>query len=281
MTNCPTPATHMPWPVAAPFRMQPGFARRPGPHETPAPRFVRDALAPAYALAKAEGGAAAWLGEADARVLHAVAQAYAAETGVVLPAEPEALAQGMQEDIVVLHDEVDAQGVLHGRVRGLSVAFPSGWRPQDKLGLDFAAIHAPVADNALLLAGARGIMDLAFRQAPMLRHVWLLTPDPGLSQHPDRPRRTWAQAMDDAGPQGLLTQVHFRVERQTTLPLPAWGRGVFLIRVQVAPLVEVLAQDRRRALELHAALASMSPAVLDYRGMTAAQPALLRALEQT
>jgi dimethylamine monooxygenase subunit A len=279
-----TPAADIPWAISAPFRMRPGLSRlatqAPQP-EGPA-LFVRDAQAAACAEHKRAVLRArpqrAPVGEADPAVLQAVAEAYAAQTGVSLVAEPDSLAEGMQEDFVVLHDE-PGDGF---RARFLSVCFPSNWNPAEKLGLDFTAIHAPVADNALLQAGARGIVDMAFRQAPMLRHVWLLTPNGDLAQHPETRRTRWEDAMaaaDTPGASGrLLDQVYFRVERQTTLPLPALRRGVFFIRVMVAPLVQVLAVEPGRAAELSEALASMSEAVVAYRGMTAVRERLCREL---
>jgi len=226
------------------------------------------------------------VGEADAQVLQAVTDAYAAQTGMLLAPEPDALALGMQEDFVVLHDEPDASSPVPGsatlHTRFLSVCFPSNWNPAHKLGLDFTAIHAPVADNALLQAGARGIVDIAFRQAPMLRHVWLLTPSADLPQHPDTRRLRWDDALalaDAPGASGrLIDQLCFRVERQTTLPLPVQRRGVFFIRVMVSPLTEVLDVAPGRAAELHAALASMSDAVLAYRGMASVRERLLAEL---
>jgi hypothetical protein len=249
--------------------------------------FLRDDLAPAYAAHKAHvlatWHATAQLGEPDVQALQAIATAYAAQTGVALAPESDALALGMQEDFVVLHDELDSDGAEQAsstmRTRFLSVCFPSNWNPTTKLGLDFIAIHAPVADNAMLQAGARGIIDMAFRQAPMLRHVWLLTPSADLPQHPDTRRLRWEDALalaDAPGASGrLIDQLCFRVERQSTLPLPALRRGVFFIRVMVCPLPQVLAEAPGRAGELHAALASMSDAVLAYRGMAAVRERLL------
>lgn len=275
-----TPATDMPWTVGAPFRMRPGLSRL-APAEAaamPPALFVRDARAPAYADGKREVLRArphrSPVGQADPAVLQAIAEAYAAQTGVAIPPEARALAEGMQEDFVVLHDE-PGDGF---RARFLSVCFPSNWNPSEKLGLDFTAIHAPVADNALLQTGARGIVDMAFRQAPMLRHVWLLTPNGDLAQHPETRRARWEDAVvaaDAPGASGrLLDQVFFRVERQTTLPLPALRRGVFFIRVMVAPMVDVLAVAPERGAELAEALASMSEAVAAYRGMTAVRARL-------
>ena len=270
-----TPATHVPWTVASPFRMIPGLARL-GAEPAP-PLFVRDALAPVYEAAKRAVLAdphRAPLGNADPAVLSAIADAYRQQTGVAVVPDAAALSAAMQEDFVVLHDEPDGF-----RARLLSVCFPSNWNPAEKRGLDFAAIHAPVADNALLQSGARGIMDLAFRQAPMLRHVWLLTPDGALAQHPETRRTRWDEALAAAGDHGrLVDQLFFRVERQTTLPLPALRAGVFFIRVMVSPLAQVLAVHPERAAALHAALSSMSDAVLAYRGMTAVRPRLLAEL---
>jgi hypothetical protein len=277
-----TPAPQMPWPVTQPFRMQPGLKRLPGASAVDVPPlFLRDGLASAYAHEKAAvlkaPGPNALHGEPDVAALRAIAQAYAAQTGVHLGATAEALASGMQEDFVVLHDEPTGM-----RARMLAVCFPSNWNPAEKLGLDFTAIHAPVADNALLQAGAHGIVDMAFRRASMLRHVWLLTPGADLSQHPETRRTRWEDALlqAEASPSGrLLDQVFFRVERQTTLPLPALQRGVFFIRVMVCGLVDVLLVEPNRAAALHEALHSMSDAVVHYRGMQAVRQRLLKELQ--
>ena len=254
--------------------MRPGLSRlSPAPEAAPSPLFVRDGLAPVYAARKRavlqNHHGLSHIGQADPAVLQAIAEAYTEQTGIAIAADARALAEGLQEDFVVLHDEPDGGF----RARFLSVCFPSNWNPAEKLGLDFTAIHAPVADNALLQAGARGIVDMAFRQAPMLRHVWLLTPNGDLAQHPETRRARWEDALAAADAPGatgrLIDQVFFRVERQTTLPLPALRRGVFFIRVMVAPLVEVLAVAPGRAAELAEALASMSEAVVAYRGMAA------------
>lgn len=277
-----TPAEAMPWTVVSPFRMQPGLSRREGAGHA---LLLRDAQAPAYARAKQavldRNPRRALAGEPHPQVLAAVAEAAARETGQALPAELRALTLGLQEDMVFLHDEPGASPGTAMRVRAVSVCFPSKWRPDDKPGKDFAAIHAPVADNGLLLAGARGIVDLAFRQASMLRHVWLLTPDPSLALHPDEAQSVaWEQAVQRsaAGTKRLLDQALFRVERQTTLPLPALGAGVFFIRVMVCPLTDVLAVSPGRAVELAQALASMSEAVVTYRGMAEVRERLLAEL---
>ena len=268
-----TPAARMPWPVQSPFRMRPGLAHLD--HADTPRLFLRDDLAPAYHARKAHAldthRDEALVGESDPAILAAIAQLYTAETGVATATDIDSLTLTLQEDFVVLRDGDTMT------TECLSVCFPSNWRPQEKHGLGFDAIHAPVADNQLLLAGANGIIDIAFRQRRMQRHVWLLTPSADLSQHPHAPRMHWAD-LADAAPQELLAHTYFRVERQTTLPLPQLRAGVFFIRVMVCPLADVLTSAPERAGQLRDALASMSDAVVAYRGMDGVRDRLVDAL---
>lgn len=275
-----TPASVIPWTVASPFKMRPGLSRL---EEQDFSLFQRDALAVHYAERKQqliqENRQRVLLGEADPQVLVEIANYYQQQTDIQLEPSAEALTLGLQEDFVILHDEPQDES-LDMHTRFLSVCFPSNWNPSEKLGLNFHAIHVPVADNTILQAGAKGIVDLAFRKNPMLRHVWLLTPNSDLPSHPLQRPRLWADAIQQAAGGSLLEQLYFRVERQTTLPLPALKRGVFFIRVMLSPLVEVLRVEPERAKQLAEALTSMSANVLAYRGMTETLPRLLSELEQ-
>ncbi len=182
------------------------------------------------------------------------------------------IALQVQEDFVILKHEADTL-----RTEYLSVCFPSRWDPREKLGLDFSQIHAPVADNQMLIAAGPSIMTMAFMKQPMLRHVWLIVPSASLPQHPDQNDYSWAKTLADPAP--LLPRLFFRVERQTTWPLPQFNRAVFFIRVMMSPLTDVLRIAPTRARELTDALRSMTPAVVAYRGMTDAMPRLLTELD--
>ncbi|MBC7710414.1 MAG: DUF3445 domain-containing protein [Rhizobacter sp.] len=205
------------------------------------------------------------------------------------------VALAIQEDFVILKQH---QHTL--RTEYLSVCFPSRWDPREKLGLDFAAIHAPVADNPMLLAAGPNIMTMAFVKQPMLRYVWLIVPAANLDQHPEKNQAWWSEALADPSP--LLPRLFLRVERQTTWPLPHLQRAVFFIRLMMSPLTEVLrisalvrperisapVRPERsegsdalvtRAAELAASLRSMTPAIVAYRGMTPALPRLLTELD--
>lgn len=273
-----TPGQQMPWPVSAPFRVAPGLQR---PSGDPSALFLRDTLARAYSQAKQSRLrlASSVVGEPMPAVLQAIAARYESQTAMALPASAEALALGMQEDFVILKD--------HGAKRGfettfLSVCFPSNWAPPDKLGKDFMAIHAPVADNSALMRARTGIESIAFRQQPMLRYVWLLSPNGDLAQDPWVRQQNWESVLaeSDGDPDALLSRVYFRVERQSTLPLPVLQHAVFFIRVLVCPLSTVLAVAPVRATTLAHSLASMSDTFVAYRGMQALRDPLCRALER-
>jgi len=161
-----------------------------------------------------------------------------------------------------------------GTLPWLCVCVPSHWAPEDKVGRDFAAVHAPVADNATLLAAARQLVQLATGGERWQRHVWTITPSGRYDQHPGRHARTPWPADDNAD--AFARSCFLRAERQTFFPVGHGTRqAVFTIRVMVAPLAEVAASAPHRA-RLREALASMSPAVLAYKGLAAAQEPLLR-----
>ncbi|WP_326537802.1 heme-dependent oxidative N-demethylase subunit alpha family protein [Pseudorhodoferax sp.] len=291
--------------VQAPFRMQPGLRRLPpaaaqltpmpadgahwreklavlstragqalcsAPGFDPAPALQRlcchaaaeqpaawtwdghEAGAPALGLAVAEG---------HVRALHAGANAQALQCLQALPAGwrlAGLLSLAFAEDFAIL----DAAST---RIPWLAVALPSHWAPERKVGRPFAEVHAPVADNALLLQAAQGLAQLVSGAAHWERFVWTVVPYNQLHTHPDHvPAHGWAGVE--------VAAAWWRTERQTFIPVPGAAQAVFTILVQVQPLVQALAAPGRAA-QLHAAVASMSPAVLAYRGMAPVRDALL------
>jgi len=158
------------------------------------------------------------------------------------------------------------------RIPWLAVALPSQWAPEEKIGLPFAELHGPVADNDRLVAASAHLTQLVAAPQRWERFVWTITPDARLRLHPAReapPEWPEPLAPGDANP-----KITFRTERQTFIPVPEHGQAVFTIHVQCAPLAEALAR-REDAQAVHDALATMSPAVLAYRGFTAVREPLL------
>ena len=183
------------------------------------------------------------------------------------------LSLAFAEDFAVL------DGVT-GTLPWLAVALPSMWAPEEKIGRHFTDVHAPVADNRLIVGAADHLVRLvtgAMAAERWERFVWTLTAHPHLHAHPQRvdPAR-WPSGLDDAQ---IASHTWWRTERQTFIPVAGLPDGaaqaVFTIKVETTPMGSALA-DPAKAARVHAALASMSPAVLAYRGLGPVQPALLR-----
>lgn len=155
----------------------------------------------------------------------------------------------------------------------LAVCLPSGWAPEEKVGRHFAQVHEPVADNQLLVTASSHLARLVTGTDRWERFVWTLSRHPRLHAHPMRvDPAPWpaGATVDD-----LAARAYFRAERQTFIPLPELRQAVFTIHVNVTPMAEALA-DAAHARQVHDALASMSPTVLDYRGLTPARDRLLQ-----
>jgi dimethylamine monooxygenase subunit A len=300
--------------VKAPFRMQPGLRRLAAgaPQLTPlkpGSRHQREKLAvlsafwhqalvsqpgfdagPALRALAAHAAAeqpAAWSVDADG-TWHARALATSVQAdGEVLQLQPGRFGLGdeiarclrplpaawRQAALLALAFAEDFAIVdgASGHIPWMAVCLPSHWAPERKVGGHFTAVHEPVADNTLLLQAADALMRLVTGPERWERFVWNVTDRPRLHTHPDRcaPDR-WAQTAVD--------QAWWRSERQTFVPLPAERQAVFTILVDVQPLTAVLS-DPGRARALHEAIATMSPAVLAYRGLQHVQPALLAWLQ--
>lgn len=180
----------------------------------------------------------------------------------------DALRLAITEDVVMLLRDRRGDG---GRAGYLCVASPSGWDPGARGNASFAALHAPVPHAGPLLSAGAAIADAMVEKGPFVRYVWSLAADDAPSHHP---RRHPAARLDGRDPATWW----LRVERQTTLPLPGLNAAAFFIRVLVQPLPLAVGPAGRRA-RLAAAVCSMDPALLAYKGLEGAAPALLRWLE--
>lgn len=154
----------------------------------------------------------------------------------------------------------------------LSVCTPSHWAPEEKLGLDWASAHAPVADNQALMAAQRQLVALCTNGQCWQRSVYTLSSSGRYDQHPLRwPRTPWPDLQGDC----LAASTWLRVERQGFFPVPGRpGQAVFSIRLQIERL-DRSASTAQRAQKLLQWLSSMSEAVAHYKGLAPVRPALL------
>lgn len=253
--------------IAVPFRMQPGLQRLAAgePQLTP---LARGSALYREKLQVLQAGQSRWCvsGFDPSHAINSIAERAALERAGALFDPETPLELAFEEDFAVL----DAAS---GTVPWLCVCVPSHWAPEHKLGQSLAAIHGPVADGAALQAAAQGLTRLVTAGDRWQRWVWTVSPSARHDQHPARqPRAAWP---DTADPDAFAIGCFLRLERQTFLPVGQSTRqAVFTIRVSVLPLVEAV-QTPQQARRLHDSLASMSPAVLDYKNLATAQAPLL------
>ena len=254
--------------VSVPFRMHPGLGR------VTAQSLRLTALDPASRL---YGEKRAVVAAGESR--HGVAgfDAAPALQAIVKLAGESWLQGDMGERVpleLALEEDFAVLDGATGTVPWLCVCTPSHWAPEDKVGLDFAALHGPVADNAALVAAASQLVSLVTAGECWERFVWTVSPSQRYDQHPRRqPRQPWPATADA---EAFSRQCWLRAERQTFFPV---GRGtrqaVFTIRVMLQPLAEAV-QAPGRAARLHDSLASMSAGVLEYKNLGPAREPLLR-----
>ncbi|MCY7317700.1 MAG: DUF3445 domain-containing protein [Ramlibacter sp.] len=261
--------------IAVPFRMQPGLRRlEPGCAQLtpldPASALFREKLKvleagqSRHCVSGFDPSAA--LEAIDAKAAMDRIEGFGSGTAAGgLPLE-----LAFEEDLAVLDGASTA-------LPWLCVCVPSHWAPEDKLGLPFAAIHAPVADNAALQSAGAQLVQLVTGGVCWERFVWTVSPSQRHDQHPRRhARMPWPDTHD---PEQFAAQCFLRAERQTFFPV---GRGtrqaVFTIRVMLQPLAESVSGSEQ-PVRLRDSLASMSDAVLAYKGLTAARQRLVDWLE--
>jgi hypothetical protein len=172
-----------------------------------------------------------------------------------------ALARQLVEDFAVLRLYPDGTD----RVLWLHACFPSGWRPEQVIGQGFSRIHQRIPAFDAIAQKTTSLLRAMVTRGPYVRFVWTISADDELDHHPELGQRL---AWSSSTPRGFL-----RVERQTTVPLPAVAGCIFLIRTYLYGFDELTPAQRGI---LARALTLMPPELASYKGLLAAVP---RALE--
>jgi hypothetical protein len=232
------PEPQIPFPVSSDHRIRPDLVRLEGPV------FLLDREYPRYRQSKLQSLTQPWCPciadwadpiatqaalEDLLEILASEHPAHARDLSVNSQDLGRALALQVQDDLVLMKGH---------QLEAAWVCFPSNWNPLEKVGRSFAEIHAPVPHSDKLQEAQHKVARAMNLKGPYVRHVWGLSFDPSLSQHPQRPAYTGQD------------QVYFRTERQVTLPLPGLERSWFLIRVYMAAVEQVVnTPERKRQLK--------------------------------
>ncbi|MEO6041996.1 MAG: DUF3445 domain-containing protein [Croceibacterium sp.] len=177
----------------------------------------------------------------------------------------EAAARSMWEDLCLL---TRREGEEVYRLVGAAVAFPTDWRPADKLGLPLAALHKPIHGYAEQLASGVDHFMVKLRPGAIYgRCNWFISPTGALRWVGEPPEQAFAHVTAaNAG-----DTLYVRCERQTLRKLPGTGAIVFTIGVYVAPLGSLSPDNIARMAE---AVATIPPEEAERRGAPHFAPAL-------
>lgn len=152
---------------------------------------------------------------------------------------------------------------------------PQHWDPRDKLGRDFVAVHTPVAGSGPMNATAPRLVEAVTLRGPFVRFAWGVAMSDRLDHHPAAPpgEDRAGETCFDPG------RAFLRVERQTLTGFPSAHGALFTIRPYVYPLRGAVATPEQARL-LAAALRSMTPEQVAYKGLTPLLPDLLAWLDE-
>lgn len=143
-----------------------------------------------------------------------------------MPSALEEAASIVSDDLCIL----EAHGDDDWRFTAGVLCAPTYWTLSERIGLDLAALHAPVPGGDPLLANRIARVFSGLRPDFVLeRFNWTIQPSEK-KYTPDRPTVN-GKTFDD---------LHLRVERQTVRKLSKSGAILFCIRVSVDPLRPIL-----------------------------------------
>lgn len=172
----------------------------------------------------------------------------------------DALCCQVQEDIAVVQLSNDEDWIA-----AIHLCSPNHWAPSDKIGRPFSAAHAPVPGMEKTLQHYRKMLESVIHAStPFTRFAWGIATDTRLNHHPipppDKDLNHW---------QGRTHQKNngwfIRTERQNLVGLAEVNAFLFTIRTYFYHIDELNQQEKSLLL---AALKSMSPEVLEYKGLT-------------
>lgn len=194
-----------------------------------------------------------------------------------LPCEPlDWVGRQVQEDLVFLAGP-DAT------LAGGQLCFANDWCLEDKIGVPFWRIHAPVTPIVTpMMLAAQKLMERLPPGRPFWRMNWSVKISNQLdmtSRHTKRLKQQLADLLPELTSDNIGDKLFVRVERQTLTRLP--GSGVILFGIHTYQnLLANEAADPDRAFRMAQVFSTTPQAMLDYKNMTAFMSPLLIYLQQ-
>lgn len=158
------------------------------------------------------------------------------------------VARSIPEDVLV-HRVSDGRDWL----AAAHLCFPSHWEPAEKIGRSWEEIHRPIPMD---LSSSSKIVRAMVESGPFERFVWSVVYDDRYDFHPSRDHSRFS-------PEGVVL---VKVERQVTVPFPALGCCLFILR-------QYLVRDYDREA-LARAIEGMNEEQKKYKGLVEPGPLL-------
>ncbi len=179
----------------------------------------------------------------------------------------------IQEDFAILSSNPSGEHWLSY----LHLCSPNHWAAEEKIGRDFASIHAPVAGIESINHRADvHVKTMIGATDGLVRFAWGIATDDTLNHHPTKDSVTAARHFDFANPRAFV-----RVERQTMWGFPAADAALFTIRTYFLDCRELKRSHPPMRDALVAAIESMSPESLVYKGLASWRDPLLAWLRES
>lgn len=185
----------------------------------------------------------------------------------------DALAAQVQEDLAIICRSADGNWLS-----AVHLCYPNHWSAEEKIGGDFAKIHAPVAGMEKINRRGKAIANTMITQKPMVRFAWGLSTDTRLNHHPEPPPGVSVSQWQGRKFDLQDPRLYLRIERQVIWGIPECETALFTIRTYFRDCT-VVKKDSILNAKLYAAIESMTPEALAYKGLVESKVSILQWLQ--
>lgn len=185
----------------------------------------------------------------------------------------DALANQVQEDFTVVSRAAEQHWIS-----AIHLCFPNHWAAEEKIGHAFARVHAPVVGMEAMNRRGAAIVNTMITQQPTVRFAWGLSTDTRLNHHPEPPPIIPAAQWNGRSFNPAHPRLYLRIERQVVWGFPGVNAALFTIRTYFRDCRK-LKQDANLRTQLRAAICSMSPESVVYKGLETSQAAIVEWLK--
>ncbi|HEY5744813.1 MAG TPA: heme-dependent oxidative N-demethylase subunit alpha family protein [Chryseolinea sp.] len=172
----------------------------------------------------------------------------------------DALCCQIQEDIAVfqLQENEDWLAAIH-------LCAPNHWDPHEKIGHPFHHIHAPVPGMERTLKHYPTMLSAIVAQGAFTRFAWGIATDTRLNHHPIAPDNVDHDFWYGRRAEKEQPRFYIRTERQNLVGFREVNAFLFTIHTYFYDVATLTTEEKKQLLS---AIQSMSPATLEYKGLT-------------